>query len=125
MFRQEVFRDLEDPVAGGAFRRLGEALAEVRTTLERAGRMRHPAERDRWVLDAIERHDDALESLARALVGAPLASRGLLAVREHIAALAAAPAFRSRRVAAAATRAALEEVAVRLQIGFYSMPVDP
>ena len=79
--------------------------------------MRHSSERDRWVLDAIERHDDALEAFDRALAEAPLRSRGLLGVREHVASLVAAPAFRARRAETAATRAAREEVAVRLWIG--------
>jgi len=74
-FRQDVFRDLEQPGIGGAFLAFADALAGAGATLDRAARMHHPAERDRWTLDAIERHDAALLAL-----DATLGSAGLLRV---------------------------------------------
>jgi len=125
VFRQEVFRDLALDATGGVLRQFATTLGQVRATLERAGRMRHPAERDRWVLDALERHDAAVASLAEGLTAAPLASRGVLAVRDHVAALVASPAFRSRRADVAGARAALDGVAVRLRIGQQRVVVSP
>jgi DNA mismatch repair protein MutS len=116
-FRQEVFRDLEDPGLGDALRALAEALAAVRATLDRAARMRHAAERDRWILDAIERHDAAVLNLAAALGRGRVASRGLTAVRDHLAATVAEPGFLRRRAEAAAALEALDGVAFRLRIG--------
>ena len=117
MYRQEVFRDLQGDVVGGALRRFGGTLEEVRSTLERAGRMRHPAERDRWILDALERHDDAVEALVATLATAPVHSRGLTAVRDHLVALTGSGAFLRRRSEVAAARTALESVVFRLRIG--------
>ncbi len=116
-FRQAVFRDLEQPALGGALRGFGDALAAVRSTLERTASMRHPAERDRWVLDALERHDAAVADLWRALDAGPIASAGLAAVRDHVAAFVASSAFRRRRADVAAARAALDGVRYRLRIG--------
>jgi len=124
-YRQDVFRDLELDAVGGALRRFGSALAEVRAILERAGRMRHPAERDRWVLDALERHDDAVEELAASLATAPLHARGLTAVRDHLATLTGSPSFSQRRSDVAAARQALDRVAVRLRIVQQQVLVSP
>ncbi|MFN8629069.1 MAG: hypothetical protein U0838_01730 [Chloroflexota bacterium] len=116
-FRAAVFEDLDRPSLAGAFRSFGDVLAGVRTTLARAARMRHAAERDRWVLDALERHDAAVEALAAALKATPPASAALRAVAAHLDALLASERFRARRADVAATRAALDGVAFRLRIG--------
>ena len=124
-YRQEVFRDLEVPSLGDAFRAFGAALAAVRAALDRAARMRHPAERDRWVLDALERHDAALLALAQALGTGPVRSRGLAAVRDHLGSLTGSAAFARRRADAAQAHAALDGVAYRLRIGQGRVVVGP
>ncbi len=124
-FRQEVFRDLEAPAIGDAFRAFGEGLAAVRATLGRSARMRHPAERDRWVLDALERHDAALLALASSLGALPVRSRGLAAVRDHVGAVTASAAFARRRADTAEARAGLDGVAYRLRIGLGRVVVGP
>ena len=116
-FRQDVFRDLSQAAVGGAFRAFGDALADIGATLDRTARMRHPAERDRWALDAIERHDAAVLALDAALGAGPIASRGVAAVRDHLSAMTASAAFVHRRADVAAARAALDGVAYRLRIG--------
>jgi DNA mismatch repair protein MutS len=122
-FRQAVFRDLEQPGVGDAVRTFGTTLDAIRTTLGRAERMRHPAERHAWILDAMERHDEAVASFGAALRAGPVASKGLAALRDHVAALTSSADFTRRREATAATRRALDAVAYRLQIGEHRVVV--
>ncbi|MHB8958011.1 MAG: MutS-related protein [Candidatus Limnocylindrales bacterium] len=116
-YRQEVFRDLEEPGVGSALRALGASVAEIRSTVGRAGRMRHPAERNRWILDALDEHDRSVSALDEALRAGPISSRGLTAARDRVASLVASPGFARRRAAVVAARGALDGVAFRLRLG--------
>lgn len=116
-YRQEVFADLERADVGAGVAALAASVAETRRTLDRASRMRHPTERDRWVLDALDGHDAVLIALDETLRSASVASRGLVAVRDRLAAHVASPRFAQRRAAAGAARVALDAVRYRLRVG--------
>lgn len=124
-YRQETFRDLERPDVAAALRDLTASVATTRRTLERAARMRHPTERDRWLLDSIDAHDAVLLQLDRVLRAAPLRGPALAAVRDRVAAHVASTAFKERRAAAAAARTALDGVAFGLTLGQQRVVVRP
>lgn len=116
-YRQETFADLEHPAVAAALRELAASVATTWRTLERAARMRHPTERDRWVLDASDALDGVLIELDRVLRAAPLRGRALAAVRDRVAAHVGSTAFKERRAAASAARASLDGVTFGLTLG--------
>jgi len=99
-FRHEVMRDLEDGRRRGHVGSFGEAMREVRASLAKAGALAYRAERERWLLDAVERYCDAVSALARDLADAPPDSRGLAAFARYLASYAASQAFGELRARA-------------------------
>jgi hypothetical protein len=123
-YRQEVFADVERPALAEALQRFAESLAAMRADLDRSRRMRHLAERDRWVLHALEAQDAAVEDLAADLRRLAPASRALHRVGAYLDAMIGAPAFTERRAAVADALAALGSIAFRLRIGEHRVVVS-
>ena len=92
-YRQEVFRDLEDPALLDAVQRFSGLMGEVRAHLRQLGEMRYRYQREGWLLDAAAIYCDAVQSLAGYLAAAPVSSRGLLAFRDYLAAYVASAGF--------------------------------
>jgi DNA mismatch repair protein MutS len=92
-YRQELFRDLEDPVVFDAMQRFDRLMGEVRAHLRQLDRMQYQYQREGWFLDAAEVYCDAVRSLADCLSSAPAGSRALLAFRDYLASYAASPGF--------------------------------
>ncbi len=92
-YRQEVFRDLEDPALLDALQRFAGQLTEVRTHLRQLDRMSYRYQRQGWLLDAAAIYCDAVRSLAGHLAAARLSSRALLAFRDYLASYAASAEF--------------------------------
>jgi hypothetical protein len=85
-YRQEVFRDLEDP---GLFRAAGQfagQMHQVDAHLGQLAKMHSGHQRAGWFLDAGAIYCDAVRALAADLAARPVASRGLLAFRDYLAA---------------------------------------
>jgi DNA mismatch repair protein MutS len=93
-YRQEVFRDLEDPALFDAAQRFSGLMGEVRAHLRQMGQMRYRYQREGWLLDAAAIYCDAVQSLAGHLASAPVSSRALLAFRDYLAAYVASAAFK-------------------------------
>jgi DNA mismatch repair protein MutS len=92
-YRQEIFRDLEDPLLFGQVELFAGRIQEVRAHLRQLERMHDRYQREGWFLDAAAIYCDAVRSLAGHLVTAEISSRGLLAFRAYLASYAASAGF--------------------------------
>jgi hypothetical protein len=92
-YRQEIFRDLEDPALLGAVKRFSGLMGEVRAHLRQLNQMQYRYQREGWLLDAAAIYCDAVQSLAGHLASAPVSSRALLAFRDYLASYVASAGF--------------------------------
>jgi DNA mismatch repair protein MutS len=92
-YRQEVFRDLDDPAVFDEVQRFADQMTEVRAHLRQLAKMQYRYHREGWFLDAAAIYCDAVQSLARHLASAQLGSRALLAFRGYLASYAASAGF--------------------------------
>jgi hypothetical protein len=92
-YRQEVFRDLDDPAVAGEIQRFADQMTEVGAHLNQLGSMQYRYQRDGWLLDAAAIYCQSVRSLAAHLASAQLTSRALLAFRDYLAHYAASAAF--------------------------------
>ncbi len=92
-YRQEVFRDLEDPVLAAELQRFTNLMSEVRVHLRQLPKMPYRYQREGWLLDAAAIYCDAVQSLADQLVSAQISSRALLAFRDYLASYVASAGF--------------------------------
>lgn len=83
-FRQEIFRDLEEPALYQGLSAFARRLSAVRRSRAQAERASYPKERHRWHLDAVTGYCDALRGLAETLEAAPLTSAGLKGFRDWL-----------------------------------------
>ena len=100
-YRQEIFRDLDQPDLLGQVTAFTDRMRDVRAHLRQLPEMAERYQRESWLLDAASSYCDAVASLAERLAAAPLKSRGLLAFRDYLASYVAADPF---TVLAAGTR---------------------
>jgi DNA mismatch repair protein MutS len=92
-YRQEVFRDLEDPALLAEVQRFTGLMQEVRDHLRQVAEMRYRYHGEGWFLDAAAIYCDAVRSLAGHLASAQLGSRALGAFREYLASYVASAGF--------------------------------
>jgi DNA mismatch repair protein MutS len=92
-YRQEVFRDLEDPGLFRAARQFAGRMDQVHAHLGQLAGLRSGHQREGWFLDAGAIYCDAVRALAADLAAAPAASRGLLAFRDYLTGYAGSPGF--------------------------------
>jgi hypothetical protein len=92
-YRQEVFRDLENPALLEEARRFADRMGEVRAHLRQLGDMQYRYQREGWLLDAAAVYCDAVQALAGQLASAPVRSRALLAFRQYLADYVASARF--------------------------------
>ena len=92
-YRQEVFRDLEEPALLDEVQRFTDRIGEVRAHLRQLDQMRYRYQQEGWLLDAAAIYCDAVQSLAGYLASAQLSSRALLAFRQYLASYAASAGF--------------------------------
>jgi DNA mismatch repair protein MutS len=93
-YRQEVFRDLEQPPMLEAIRGFNTAMAGSAELRDRAGRVEYRHERERWLLAAASAYVRAVDGLAAALAGLEVASRGLRGFATYLAACRDGAAYR-------------------------------
>jgi DNA mismatch repair protein MutS len=130
-YRQEVFRDLEDPGLSDQVRRFANLMSEVRAHLRQLAEMRYRYQREGWLLDAAAIYCDAVASLAGHLASAPVSSRALLAFRDYLAAYVASPGFttlardtRDRRDALGKIRYCTRIRGLRVEVSRYTGEAD-
>ena len=92
-YRQEVFRDLDNPALLSEFQRFADRMAQVRAHLRQLTEMRYAYQREGWLLDAAAIYCDAVQSLTAYLGTAQVTSRALLAFREYLASYVASAGF--------------------------------
>jgi DNA mismatch repair protein MutS len=92
-YRQEVFRDLEDPALTAEVQRFANLMSVVRAHLRQLPKMPYRYQREGWLLDAAAIYCDAVQSLASQLVSAQISSRALLAFRDYLASYVASAGF--------------------------------
>jgi DNA mismatch repair protein MutS len=92
-YRQEIFRDLEDPALFDEVHRFAGLMAEVRAHLRQLAKMPYRYHREGWLLDAAAIYCDAVQSLAGHLAAAQIGSRALAAFREYLASYVASAGF--------------------------------
>jgi len=130
-YRQEVFRDLEDPALLAAIQRFTGLIGEVRAHLRQLDAMQYRYQREGWLLDAAAIYCDAVASLAGHLASAPVASRALLAFRDYLASYVASAGFitlagdtRSRKDALAQIRYCTRIDGARVEVSRYTGEAD-
>jgi DNA mismatch repair protein MutS len=115
-YRQEVFRDLEDPELSGHAREFAGRMDAVNAHLRQLEKMPYRHQREGWLLDAAAVYCGAVTALAGHLASARLGSRALLAFRDYLAAYTAAPGFTTLDRDTRDTREALGQIRFRTRI---------
>jgi len=92
-YRQEVFRDLEDPVVFEQISAFAQAMREVRECLAQAEQLHYHYQAESWFVDAVDLYCGAVSSLARELAQLELRSRGMRGLRGYLAEHVASRAF--------------------------------
>ncbi len=97
VFRQEIFRDLEDERLLAEVERFSRSMAAVRSGLERAATLGHAHQETRWHLDAARTYVDAVRALEAAFDAAfdaaSTRSRALRTFVAHLHAYVGSPGF--------------------------------
>ena len=130
-YRQEVFRDLEDPGVFDAVQRFSGLMGDVRAHLRQLAKMDCRYQREGWLLDAAAIYCDAVRSLAGQLASAQISSRALLAFREYLACCVASSGFtgligdtRSRRDALGRIRYCTRIRGLRVEVSRFQEEAD-
>lgn len=115
-YRQEVFRDLENPMLLESLRHVAQLMRQVRSHLGQMEKMEVLRQQEAWYLDAAALYCEAVSMLDDALRRAPLSSRGLLSFRELLGRYVAAPAFLTLADDTRACQEALGEIRYCIRI---------
>lgn len=107
-YRQQVFRDLDDPDACAAVTGFADALERTRAQLGLARAMRDDWSRRFWLLAAQHAYQDGIARFAGYDQG--LSSEALRGLRDYAAGYAASPEFRARVARRTAAEARLHDV---------------
>jgi DNA mismatch repair protein MutS len=94
-YRHEILRDLEQHAVHAAVEAFAQKMRQMREYLAQAEKRRYKYQKERWFLDAVDIYCDAVHTLADALAGLDVHSRGFQAFREYLAAYAASDGFTS------------------------------
>jgi DNA mismatch repair protein MutS len=91
-YRQDVMRDLEDPVIYDAVAAFASRMRHMRHRL-RGAETGHPWQRERWFLEGVESYCEAVWALGRALRSVAPASQGMARLAAHVTAHAGSRRF--------------------------------
>ncbi len=83
-YRQEVFEDLGDEHLYGIIRSFAKEMQSMRQHLSRAEKLHYNYHKKGWFLEAATIYVDSIQSLAQALSGCSLQSRGFLAFQAYL-----------------------------------------
>lgn len=92
-YRQEVFRDLDDPALLAVIQRFADRMAQVRAYLSQLAAMHYRHQQEGWLLEAAAIYCEAVRSLAAHLASAQVSSRALLALRDYLGRYVASDGF--------------------------------
>lgn len=130
-YRHEVLRDLQNQDVYAHVRAFAGSMRQMRKQLEQAGKLHYNQQRQAWSRDAVETYCRGVRQLSEDLGDDDLGSRGLCAVRDHVAEYVASDAFRTlvdeaRRVkeGLASVRYSLTIRGSRVKVGRYEGEED-
>jgi DNA mismatch repair protein MutS len=115
-YRQEIFKDLENPVLAGLIHSFAHEMREMRSNLAHAEKFYYHREKQAWFLDAVDGYCAAVTCLARDLTGSVSHSRGLAACREYLTRYAASDSFVSLLSETQQLKAGLSQIQYSLHI---------
>ncbi|MFQ5852833.1 MAG: DNA mismatch repair protein MutS [Candidatus Binatia bacterium] len=115
-YRQEVFRDLEEPALMRAVKSFSQSMRKTREHLNASQKSYYKHERERWFLDSAGIYCEAAERFSRDLQRLPLVSRGMRAFRDYLWEYVAAVSFRKLATEARKLKADLSEIRFGLVI---------
>jgi hypothetical protein len=92
-YRQDVFRDLDDPALSDAARDFADRMSKVDARLRQLADMPYRHQREFWLIDAASVYCDAVQSLAGRLTSPEVSSRALLALGDYLASYVSSAAF--------------------------------
>ncbi len=131
LYRHEVLHDLEREDVAEGIRTFAQRMGSMREHLEQAEKLRYRYQKEAWFLDAVEIYADTVRGLAEHLTAGGIRSRGLRAVRDHLARYAASDAFTSlaretaqRKGDLAGVRYALHIEGDHVTVGSYENEAD-
>jgi hypothetical protein len=110
VFRQHIFRDLEDPAVHEVAERFTASMARTRRRLEALARRKHPPQAHRWFLEIVLDHTAAVRGLAEGLDAVSVTSPGLRALRDDVTEHTRTASFTELRERAQRLRDRLGEV---------------
>lgn len=84
-YRHEIFRDLDVDDVAEPIRSFARKMRSMREHLAQANKLRYRYQKESWSVDAVEVYANAVQSLADDLATLDVTSRGLRAIREHVA----------------------------------------
>ena len=110
LYRQEIFRDLEDEAVLGAIRTFAQRMSVLRRYLALVEKLHYHYHQAGWYLEAAGVYCDAVAGLVEELSAASLAARGLIALRSYLADYAASERFSVLQADTQRVKAALTAV---------------
>lgn len=84
VYRQEIMRDIENPILFSYIEMFAKEMSDMRTGLAKAEKSSYQYEKERLVLDAMERYCDAINSFVHNLSLVNLESTGLLDFQQYL-----------------------------------------
>jgi hypothetical protein len=109
-YRQDVFRDLDDPALLGAAQDFAGRMSQVGARLRQLADMPYRRQREGWLLDAASVYCGAVQSLAERLASAQVSSGALLAFRDYLASYVPSATFTALAGDTRDTKAALARI---------------
>ena len=116
VYRQQVFRDLEQQEVAAAARAFAEEMKRTRSYLNLARKQHYKPETQRWFLDAAATYRHALVTLTSALQQLELGSPGLRSLRDYLTAHTGSEPFAQLAGDIDAVLQALDQVRYTLRI---------
>ncbi len=84
LYRQEIMRDLENPALLDHVLTFARRMRLMREHLDRAEKLHHRHQKERWFLDAVEIYCQGVHDLFRSMDQCGMQSRGLLAFQDFL-----------------------------------------
>lgn len=110
LYRQEVFRDLDQERPMGAIKAFSARMRQMRQNLNASSKGSYRYEKERWFLDAACIYCDAVEECRDALDSPGLGSRGMRGLAAWLSGYAASGPFRQLAAEARKLAAGLERI---------------
>ncbi len=123
-YRQDVMRDLQDPLRLEAVNAFANGMRGVRDHVAQAAKLHYELQKLAWLLDAIELYCRTVKQLLSALAAAPPRSTGLIGFLAYLDAYVASPVFKQLIADAVAIKANLASIRYNLLIGYSFVTVS-